>query len=97
MCCTPRARCFKGYAILTFIYALGAFVMTLVVPLVVRAHHGNDDPDVAHRVHEQILWSTIIGIVMTVLSVLNWVMFGIYRTKEKLRRSVIERNDDTDD
>ena len=51
MCCKPKARCFKGYAILTFIYALGAFVMLLVIPLVVKSHHGNEDPDVEHRMH----------------------------------------------
>ena len=52
MCCKPRARCFKGYAILTFIYALGAFVMLLVVPLVVKAHHGDYYPEVADRMHQ---------------------------------------------
>ena len=91
MCCKPKARCFKGYAILTFIYSLGAFVMLLVVPLVVKAHHGDDLPDVQDRMHEQITWSLICGLFFGAISIANWIMFGIYRNKEKMRRSLIEQ------
>ena len=98
MCCKPRARCFKGFAILTFIYALGAFLMLLVIPLVTKAHHGNEDPDTDRRMHLQITWSLILGVVFTALSILNWVMFGLYRGKEALRRSVLEQHtSDLDD
>ena len=93
MCCKPKARCFKGYAILTFIYALGAFVMLLVIPLVVKAHNGNDDPAVADRMHQQMVWSGILGTIFAAISILNWIMFGVYRNKESMRRSVLEQNE----
>ena len=92
MCCKPRARCFKGYAILSFIYALGAFIMLLVIPLVTKAHKGNEDPDVKERMHLQIVWTLVFAIAFTAISGSMWIGFAIYRTKENLRRSVIEQS-----
>ena len=42
LCCKPRARCFKGLAILSMIYAMACLVMALVIPLVVKSHGGDD-------------------------------------------------------
>ena len=91
LCCKPRARCFKGLAILSFIYALACFIMALVIPLVVKAHGGLEDPDIKDRSHMQLVSSIIIGLVMAGISVLNWICFAIYRNKELTRRSVIEQ------
>ena len=91
LCCKPKARCFKGLAILSMIYAMGAFIMALVIPLVVKSHGGDDDPDIKDRMHMQLISSIIIGLIMLGISVLNWIVFAVYRTKEQARRSVIEQ------
>ena len=82
LCCKPKARCFKGLAILSMIYAMGAFIMALVIPLVVKSHGGDDDADVKDRMHMQLISSIIIGLIMLGISVLNWIVFAVYRTKE---------------
>ena len=53
--CKPKARCFKGLAILSMIYAMACGLMALMIPLVVKSHETEDgkveDPDIKHRTH----------------------------------------------
>ena len=94
LCCKPRARCFKGLAILSLIYAMACGVMALMIPLVVKSHGGDEDAGIKDRVHQQLIWSLILGAVFAGVSVLNWVLFAAYRTKEGMRRSVLQEHVD---
>ena len=38
LCCKPKARCFKGFMILTGIYAFASLVISLMIPPVVNNH-----------------------------------------------------------
>ena len=89
LCCKPRARCFKGLAILSMIYAMACLVMALMIPLVVKSH-GDDSGDVKDRVHLQLVWSLILGAVFGGISIGNWIVFLVYKQKESMRQSVLQ-------
>ena len=91
--CKPRARCFKGLAILSFIYAVGCALMLLFIPPVINAHGWNSLTDAGKQVEENLhsmVLSTIIMLVVFVgLMVLNGLLWMYYGKKEGRRESII--------
>ena len=87
--CKPKARCFKGLAILSGIYALACGVMLLIIPTTIKAHGYEPDSQTATNIHKFILSTLICLIVFFALAVLNVITCKIYEGKEKRREAVI--------
>mmetsp|Transcript_25052 Transcript_25052/g.31367 ORF Transcript_25052/g.31367 Transcript_25052/m.31367 type:complete len:110 (-) Transcript_25052:247-576(-) len=83
LCCKPKARCFKGLAILSSIYTLGCALMLLFIPPVVESHGYDEGSSVDDNLHKMKLSSIILLVVFFCLSLLNLMACKFYDRREK--------------
>ena len=90
LCCKPRARCFKGLAILSGIYTLGCALMLMIIPPVVKAH-GNYDPGskVDDNMHNMTVSTIVLMITFFVGTIINFCVYKLYEKREGRRESII--------
>ena len=69
--CKPKARCFKGLAILCGVYTLACGMMLMLIPPVVTAHGYPEGGSVADNLHKMKVSSIILMIIFAIGSVLN--------------------------
>ena len=92
LCCKPKARCFKGLAILTGIYSLACGLMLMFIPPVINNHDDTFDDKVDHNLHKMV-WSTgILLIIFAGLTIIFFLTFKVYERREGRRESIINGN-----
>ena len=89
MCCKPKARCFKGLAILCGIYSLACGLMLMIIPPVVKSHGDESDPTTKDHMHSMVLSTSILLIIFAGLAILNVLCCKVYERKEKRHESII--------
>ena len=87
--CKPKARCFKGLAILCGIYALCCGLMLMIIPPVVKAHKFPEGGDVDHDLHNMVISTIILLIVFASLAVVNFLTCKVFEKREGRRESII--------
>ena len=87
--CRPKARCFKGLAILCGIYALCCGLMLMIIPPVVKAHGFEDGGSVDHDLHSMVVSTIILLIVFVSLAVINFLTCKVFEKREGRRESII--------
>ena len=87
--CKPKARCFKGLAILTGVYTLACGVMLMIIPPVVNSHGYKAEGKVADNLHKMVLSSIILMILFAGLSVISLLCCQIFTKREGRRESVL--------
>ena len=87
--CKPKARCFKGLAILSGIYALCCGLMLMIIPPVVKAHKFPKGGDVDHDLDNMVLSTIILLIVFVSLAVVNLLICKVFEKREGRRESII--------
>ena len=89
--CKPRARCFKGLAILSGIYALACLMMLAFIPPVINAH-GYEPSDeisvqdsiaIGNRLDKMIKGTWISAAIFFALAVINIILTAFFSSKEK--------------
>ena len=97
--CKPKARCFKGLAILSGIYVLACLGMLLIIPPVFKSHgcpidpEGDEDCDKVHdRLHEMKISTGILAVVFAGIVVLNLILCKFFDSKEKRHRDIVSGN-----
>ena len=93
LCCKPKARCFKGLAILCSIYTLCCGLMLMIIPPVVESHgydtNTEEGQKVADNVHNMKLSSIILLVIFAGLSLANFLVCKVFEKREGRRESII--------
>ena len=97
--CRPKARCFKGISILTYIFAASCLLMLIIIGPVIKAHGdttvnqnkpGTNEPDaaeVAHRLHIMNASTIWLSVIFTVIGSISLALFFKYKKLEKNTRT----------
>ena len=89
LCCKPKARCFKGLAILCGIYTLCCALMLMIIPPVINSHGYPEGGSVDDNLHKMQLSTIILMIVFAGLSVVNFLTCKVFQKREGRRESII--------
>ena len=92
LCCKPKARCFKGLAILSGIYALGCALMLMFIPPVIEAHHKEKLADTDDKLHEMKVSTIVLLVVFAAISIINLLVCQVFTKREGRRESIINGN-----
>ena len=87
--CRPKARCFKGLAILCSIYTLCCGLMLMIIPPVVNSHGYEVGSKVDDNLHKMKVSSIILMVIFAGLSVVNLLTCKLLQRREGRRESVV--------
>ena len=83
LCCKPKARCFKGLAILCSIYTLGCALMLMIIPPVVNSHGFVEGGEVDDHLHAMKVSTLVLMAIFFVLSVVSVLSCKVYEKREQ--------------
>ena len=89
LCCKPKARCFKGLAILSGIYTLCCALMLMIIPPVVNAHGFDKGSQVEDNLNKMKIATIICLCIFLGLTVLNLIVCKFYDSREKRHESIV--------
>ena len=92
LCCKPKARCFKGLAILSGIYTVACGLMLMIIPPVVEAHGYREDGPVPHDLKSMKISTVILLCVFLALTVVNLLVCKVYDSREKRHEQIVSGN-----
>ena len=91
--CRPKARCFKGLAILCGIYTLCCGLMLMIIPPVVNNHGYDTSTSDGQRVEDNLKKMKISTIILLVifagLSIVNVLVCKVFEKREGRRESIV--------
>ena len=87
--CKPRARCFKGLAILSFIYSVGCALMLFFIPPVVNSHGYISGGSVDDNLESMVVSTIVMLVIFISLMVINGLLWMVYGKREGRRESII--------
>ena len=91
LCCKPKARCFKGLAILSGIYFLACALMLMIIPPVINAHGGfAPGSGVDNRLHSMTISTLVLMIIFLSLAIINVLVCKLYERKEKRHEQIVQ-------
>ena len=90
LCCKPKARCFKGLAILSGIYCLGCALMLMIIPPVVNAHGVTAGSPVDDRLHSMKVSSLILMCIFFGVALVSLMACKVYEKKEKRHSAIVQ-------
>ena len=90
--CKPKARCFKGLAILSAIYTLGCGLMLMVIPPVVKAHGFAAGSKVEDHLDEMKTSTLVLLVIMAGLAIVFSLSWKVYEKRESRREAIISGN-----
>ena len=89
LCCKPKARCFKGLAILSGIYTVGCGLMLMIIPPVVTSHGYVEGSKVDDNLHSMKVSTIILMIAFLAGAIINFCTYKFFEKKESRRGSVL--------
>ena len=89
LCCKPKARCFKGLAILSGIYTVGCGLMLMIIPPVINSHGYPEGGSVDDNLHSMKISTIILMIVFLAGAVINFATYKFFEKRESRRGSVL--------
>ena len=89
LCCKPKARCFKGLAILAGIYCLACALMLMIIPPVVNAHGYDEGSSVDINLSNMKLSTSILLATFFAISALNVLLWRCYAKREERHESIL--------
>ena len=89
LCCKPKARCFKGLAILSGVYALCCALMLMIIPPVINAHGFPEGGSVDTNLNKMKVSTIILMVVFAGISLVNVLTCKVFERREGRRESII--------